>query len=126
MNFLLLNAFIVLAMSTIPCADGAVAMSKAKTEYKKQTINRVTIRPEMFTFLQLLMLYRLPIPQFISNVILVKPAVIRSYNPVYSSPIKEISCLSGSHPNWRNISHKAYSFICLNRHSCFIFTIRHF
>lgn len=90
--FAFIMAFIILAMSTIPCADGAVAMSKAKTEIQK-TNHQQNDHPtkDCSPFCSCSCCTGSPIPQFISKVILVKPTIIRSYNPVYSSPIKEVS-----------------------------------
>lgn len=90
--FAFIMAFIVLAMSTIPCADGAVAMSKAKSEMKNSN-HQQNDHPtrDCSPFCSCSCCTSSPIPQFISKVILVKPTIIRSYTPVYSSPIKEIS-----------------------------------
>lgn len=90
--FAFIMALIVLAMSTIPCADGAVAMSKAKTEIQK-TNHQQNDHPtrDCSPFCSCSCCTGSPIPQHVVKLIFVKPELIRNYNSVYSSPIKEIS-----------------------------------
>lgn len=90
--FAFIMAFIVLAMSTVPCADGAVAMSKAKTEIQK-TNHQQNDHPtrDCSPFCSCSCCTGSPIPQYVAKLTLVKPELIRNYKSLYSSPIKEIS-----------------------------------
>lgn len=90
--FAFIMAFIVLAISAMPCADGVIAMSKAKTEIQK-TNHQQNDHPtkDCSPFCSCSCCTGSPIPQHLSELIFIKPEFIRSYNSFYSSPIKEIS-----------------------------------
>lgn len=80
-------------MSIIPCADGAKAMSKVKTEIQKsnhQQTNRTT-KDACSPFCICTCCAGFPVPQKIAKLIPVKPELIKRYNTFYSSFIKEIS-----------------------------------
>jgi hypothetical protein len=76
----------------MPCTDANAMNGKVRTEITNPSHQQENpLSDACSPFCSCSCCTGSPIPQYISKSILVKPELIKSYNPVYSSPIKEIS-----------------------------------
>jgi hypothetical protein len=78
----------------MPCTDGAKAMSgKAKQEVVKASHQQDnhSKKDGCSPFCSCSCCTSTPVPQMMAEIVLIKPELIKKYNPFYSSSIKGIS-----------------------------------
>lgn len=76
----------------MPCTDGANAMGKGKQEIVKTSHQQDHPKTDACSpFCSCSCCSGTPIPQVLGKLTLVKPELVKSYSPFYSSSIKGIS-----------------------------------